>query len=263
MRPYTKTVYASGALSSPVAILATAGPTASGAVAEPTDFPDGRSLTNDLPLTSAMVISNLSTSRLTCAQRDQWAQDNLPSRVQVALATPFGKDSLLHTFSAAVKYRHVLLFVFKSGFLDVCTTQALLQASPLARRLDELIARYGAINFTPLQNGIPANLPTPTLLATTQSLVTACLLHYNFDTPTVARYIGGQHITAHRDVPAILKELQWARVDSAVLADLERIYTIGSRRCATPLPPGKPSGHSWPMVTMRPLVKTSPKRRRP
>jgi hypothetical protein len=71
--------------------------------------------------------------------------------------TPFGKDSLSHTFFAAFEYRHVLLFVFKSVFLDVCTTQALLQASPLARCLDELIARYGA------------NLPTPALLATTQN----------------------------------------------------------------------------------------------
>jgi hypothetical protein len=44
----------------------------------------------------------------------------------------------------------------------------------------------------------------------------------------VVRYIGGQHIATRPDVPAILKELQWARVDPAVLTDLERIYTIGS-----------------------------------
>jgi hypothetical protein len=38
----------------------------------------------------------------------------------------------------------------------------------------------------------------------------------------------GQHIVAHRDVPAILNELRRARVDPAVLADLEHIYTVAS-----------------------------------
>jgi hypothetical protein len=66
------------------------------------------------------------------------------------------------------------------------------------------------------------------LIATNQSLVTACFLHFNFDTPSVVRCIGGQHIAAHRDVPAIMKELRCAGVDPAVLADLERIYTVGS-----------------------------------
>jgi hypothetical protein len=66
------------------------------------------------------------------------------------------------------------------------------------------------------------------LIATTQSLVTACFLHFNFDTPLVMRYIGGQHIAAHRHVPAIMKELRRAGVDPAVFAGLERIYTVGS-----------------------------------
>lgn len=53
---------------------------------------------------------------LTCPQHDQWAQENLPSHLQVALDTPFGNDSLLHTISMAAEFQHVLLFVFKSDF---------------------------------------------------------------------------------------------------------------------------------------------------
>jgi hypothetical protein len=52
----------------------------------------------NIPLTSAMVKESAATTRLTCAQRDQWARDNLPSRIQVALATPFGKDSLVFAY---------------------------------------------------------------------------------------------------------------------------------------------------------------------
>jgi hypothetical protein len=217
----------------PMTTLVTKAPAACGALAEHKPlrspvFPEARSTPNDLPLTSAMVKANASTTRLTCAQRDQWARDNLPSRVQVALATPFGKDSLSHTFSSTVEFRHVLVSFFKSGFLSVRTKGAFLGVSPFACRLVRLIAWYGTIDFTPLRQGISTNLPTPELIVTTQSLVTACFLHFNFDTPSVVRYIGGQPIAAHCDVPAIMKELRRAGVDPAVLADLERIYTVGS-----------------------------------
>jgi hypothetical protein len=232
MRPYTKTIYASGMPLPSTTTLATKAPAACGALADHKPLrspvlPEARSTPNDLPLTSAMVKANASMTRLTCVQRDQWARDNLPSRVQVGLAIPFGKDSLSHTFSSAVEFRHVLVFVFKSGFLIVRTKRAFLRVSPFACRLVRLIARYGTIDFTPLRQGISTNLPTPELIAPTQSLVTACFLHFNFDTPSVG-YIGGQHIAAHRDVPAIMKELRRAGVDPAVLVDLERIYTIGS-----------------------------------
>jgi hypothetical protein len=96
------------------------------------------------------------------------------------------------------------------------TKRAFLQVSPFACRLVRLIAWYGTIDFTPLRQGISTNLPTPELIATTPSLVTACFLHFNVDTPSVVRYIGRQHIAAHRDVPAIMKELRCAGVDPAV-----------------------------------------------
>jgi hypothetical protein len=104
----------------------------------------------------------------------------------------------------------------------------LLCALRLARQLSWLQRRYGALDFRSLRDGIPSDLSTPALIAHLQGLVTACFLHYNFDTPTVVRLIGGQHTAAHRDVPAILQELRRAKVDPAVLADLERVFTTGS-----------------------------------
>jgi hypothetical protein len=79
-----------------------------------------------------------------------------------------------------------------------------------------------------LRNGIPANLSTSDLIPHLKGLVTACFLHFNFDTPTVVRYIGGQHTVAHRNVPAILAKLRRDNVDPDVLADLRRIFTLGS-----------------------------------
>jgi hypothetical protein len=72
---------------------------------------------NDVPLTLSMVQASAPTStRLTRAQLDQWARENLPSRAQVALDTPFGKESLSHSLPYAIAYRHVLLLVFKSEY---------------------------------------------------------------------------------------------------------------------------------------------------
>jgi hypothetical protein len=123
--------------------------------------------------------------------------------------------------------------MFSCLFLDLasCTivpTKLCLTPFPLARQLDGFIARYGTLDFTPLRLGIPADLPTPDSIVHVKRLVTACFLHFNFDTPSVVRYIGGQHLAAHRDVPAIIQELRRAEVDPAVLADLERVFTVGS-----------------------------------
>jgi hypothetical protein len=169
-----------------------------------------------------------SMTRLTRAQREQWARENLPSRVQVALDTPFGKESLSHSFSSAIAFRHVLILVFKSEYLSVRAKRTLLRTSPFALKLNWLCRQYGRLDFTPLPRGIPANLSTPNLIPHLKGLVTACFLHFNFNTPTVVRYIGGQHTAAYRDVPAILAELWRANVDPGVLANLKRNFTLGS-----------------------------------
>jgi hypothetical protein len=105
MRPYSKTVYPTGPIPQVVPSVFTTAP-------PPRDtespgislilgdrLPPTEPVLYDIPLTSAMVKQESATAtRLTCAQRDQWAGDNLPSRIQVALATPFGKDLSLHTF---------------------------------------------------------------------------------------------------------------------------------------------------------------------
>jgi hypothetical protein len=76
------------------------------------DLPDANAYNNDIPLTVYMVqASALTMTRLTCAQRDQWVRENIPSRVPVALDAPFGKESLSHSFSSAVAFRHILLLV--------------------------------------------------------------------------------------------------------------------------------------------------------
>jgi hypothetical protein len=139
MRPYSKTIYATGINRQEAQATKVAMAPAVSALARVLVSETGKLTTTagqapyNIPLTSAMVKSTAPTTRLTCAQRYQWARDNLPSRIQVALATPFGKDSTSHTFSAPVVFRQGLLFIFKSAFLSDHAHRDLLSASPLAR----------------------------------------------------------------------------------------------------------------------------------
>jgi hypothetical protein len=121
----------------------------------------------------------------------------------------------------------VLLLVFKSEYLSVRAKHILLRALPFALKLNWLCRQYGSLDLPPLQEGISANLSTPNLIPHLKGLVTACFLHFNFAMPRVVRYIDGQHTAAHRNIPAILAELRRANVDPSILADLERIITLG------------------------------------
>jgi hypothetical protein len=135
MRPYTQTVY-------PVSTISQEFPLALATAPTPWDtkypgiglgggqWPRTEQALYDIPLTSAKVRESPATSRLSCAQQDQLACDNLLSRIQVALATPCGKDLSLHNFSATVELRHVLLFILRSAFLNNRSHQALLNAFP-------------------------------------------------------------------------------------------------------------------------------------
>jgi hypothetical protein len=229
VHPYTKIVYPMREATASIAtfsISPTSTPTQAPA-GDAEDLSVANAPSPEIPLMSCLVCTSTNGARLTRAQRDQWARDNFPSRVQVALNTPFGKDSLSHLFAAAVQLRHVLLSVIKLAYLSVWAHRNLMRASLLARRLHWLCQRYGGLDFRALRVVVPANLSTPDLVARLQGLVTACFLHYNFDSPTVVRYIGGQHTVAHQDVLAILRELRRANVDADLLADLERVFTVG------------------------------------
>ena len=79
-----------------------------------------------------------------------------------------------------------------------------------------------------LRLGIPLNLTDAAMMKQQQAMVTACFVHYNFDTASVIRYIGGQHTAAHRDVGSIIKELRRAGLETQLVDDLERIFTYGA-----------------------------------
>jgi hypothetical protein len=112
MRPYSKTVYPTGTINQVVPSVFTTVPPqgdtdATGIRSGSRPQPAEQAL-YDIPLTSAIVKEVAATTCFTCAQRGQWARHNLPSRIQVALATPL------------VRTRPHILFLLLSNFDMFC-----------------------------------------------------------------------------------------------------------------------------------------------
>jgi hypothetical protein len=57
-------------------------------------------------------------------------------------------------------------------------------------------------------------------------MISACLIHFNFDMVTVVHWIGGQHTAAHRDVTTIITKLRHANIDASLTNDLEQCLPL-------------------------------------
>jgi hypothetical protein len=182
-------------------------------------IPSSRSLSKVLNLSSP-----LNHYSPTDPAREKWAIDTIPSSIQLKLNTPFGKENLNQCFMLEPSFYHLLLPLYHSGYLTPQMTNALYHTSSTARSFCNLISKFGNIDFRPLRNPIPEwsihvkNHRT--------AMITAALLHYNGKVADVVRFIGGEHVSAHRDIPTTINRLRGI-VDPDVLKDLERVFTLG------------------------------------
>jgi hypothetical protein len=180
-----------------------------------------------ITLTTSPSAENWSQGHLTSKKLDQFAETILPSSVQIQLAQTFGKDSVNHSFYAEKCFRHILLPLFKSGFLSCRATKALEKACRRARQLQQLRKKHQNVDFLPLQ-GFQADWEsTTTIREDWKAMTTACLLHFDGDVATMVRWIGGPHVNAHLNVTTILATLQ-PIVDPDIYSDVERILTLGA-----------------------------------
>ena len=167
----------------------------------------------------------------TKASQRQFRQElyTLCPRVQAKLEQPFGKDNLRQCFRAEASLRHVLLPLWKSGFLsgDAWSWAAFGSAYYPVRLLHDLLQQYGDVDFSSLR-GFPSGWANEQEINTTRAaMVSAALMHYNGSAADLVRWIGGPHVAAHRDHPAILRRLQRAGLPPNLLVTLSRIFNDG------------------------------------
>ena len=176
---------------------------------------------------SATVADDWTSGKLSTARLENFAQQVLPTNVQAYLSQPFGKDNKYHSFASQKCFRHILLPLFKSGFLTCRAKKALDKASPRARQLNQLLKKYRDVDFRPLQ-GFQADWEeTTTIRSDWKTMTSACLLHFDGDVATMVRWIGGPHVNAHLDATSILAKIQ-PIVDPDIYSDVSRILTFGA-----------------------------------
>ena len=160
--------------------------------------------------------------------------DAVDPRIRAKLDQPFGKDNLNQCFSAEPRLRHVLLPLWKSGFLYQCMDEwaNLRLAYPPCATLFDLLDEFGEVDFNPLQ-GFPRNWESESEVNQTRvSMATAALMFFNGCVADTVRWIGGPHVAAHRDHPAILRLLRNAGLPPTLVNEMERIFVSGiPRRC--------------------------------
>ena len=151
----------------------------------------------------------------------------MDDRIRVKLDQPFGKDNLSQCFRSEACLRHLLLLLWKSGFLLGDGWSALCVASQPAATISRLLRRYGDTDFNPLR-GFPTAWADETSVNEQRvHMTSAALLHFNGSAADVVRWVGGPHVAAHRDHATILQRLALTNADSSVLSELQRIFTCG------------------------------------
>ena len=94
------------------------------------------------------------------------------------LDSPFGKDNSLHSFVGKKCFRHTLVHLLKSDFLDKPSQASLFQASKPAYKLQHLINVHDGVDFSGLR-GFPRDMSTfDPFDEDYQKKMTALFLHF-------------------------------------------------------------------------------------
>ncbi len=178
------------------------------------------------PLSVPTLKESLSTAAMHAFAK---SLDEIDPRIRAKLDQPFGKDSVDRCFRTEPRLRHVLLPLWKSGFMYQAADewQNLAIAYPEAATLLQLIDEYGDIQFGSLQ-GFPSNWNAEVEVNETRvKMTTAALMHFNGSAADCVRWIGGPHVGAHRDNDTIFRRLRLAGVPLSTYNAIKRIYTSG------------------------------------
>ena len=150
-------------------------------------------------------------------------------RILAKLEQPFGKENLRQVFRSEAALRHVLLPLWKSGYMlgQTADWSSLAVAYYPAAVLGDLLDDYGDVEFNGAR-GYDLSWKTRTAVDQDRvAMTTAALLHFNGCVADLVRWIGGPHVAAHRDHPRILATLKEYGVPQGTIETLRRVFLDG------------------------------------
>ena len=162
-----------------------------GGVAEYDDFPRESAVTVFAAKQAGVVLPTVQI-RVSARERAEFLA-TLPTRVQLKLNQPFGKDNIVQCFKSEACLRLVLLPVYKSGFLSRETADwpALANAYGFVSTFLDLIDDHAAVDFRQLQGYYAGWNSEKSIDDDRVRMATAALLHFDGDIADLIRWMGG------------------------------------------------------------------------
>jgi len=143
----------------------------------------------------------------TVSDREAFLRDHVPSRIQLHLESPYGKDNLSQCFLLESSFRLVLLPLFRSGFLGDGDWHRLCDVNVYAFLVTSLLLKYAGVDFRPLRS-FPPNWESETTVDESRVwMMTSAALFYDGDLASVVRFLGGPYTGAHRSFESVSAKL--------------------------------------------------------
>jgi len=179
------------------------------------------------PATQAAVSRSKQPLLTKKRERELWVQLTLPDEIKAELGQPFGKPSMLHAICSEVCFCHVLLPLHKTKFMSCQAKRQLEIAFPPAKWLRQLVRTHGNVDFSPLQQSTPDEAPTLMVMQEHTKMFTAAAIHFDFEMPALAAWLGSTHTGSHHNPAKLVPLLRKAGVDAGALQECCRISAVG------------------------------------
>ena len=183
---------------------------------------------------SISTISSLQTAESNHKSRFLRYYGKYPSHPAL-VARPFGRPSRNHSFTSDVVFDHILIFLMKSAFLDDTALRSLLRVHPLYFHLSQSISKLKFLDFRPLSRFNTEYDSQKSIPFARRMQFLACILHYNFNSSSVFRYLGNNHTNEHIQPDDLYDQLTGIVPDN-INKYLHRALTTGA--------PSKINAHS-------------------
>ena len=153
--------------------------------------------------------------------------NNMPCKHQVLKNTKFGKPYLNHSFKSEAMFEHIIIFLLKSKYLSDQEEVKLSECHPLFSHLNKMLKWSSNIDFSDINQPIKDYHLQTSIDQTRVKKMLAGVLHYELDIPIFIRFLGGNYTAEYRNVSLTLRWLRASNCDQQIIADIERIMTVG------------------------------------
>ena len=102
------------------------------------------------------------------------------------------------------------VLLVKSAFLSHEDHLNVLKASTTVSTMWKHMVKFKSLDFSPLQDIDPNYASQISVPADKSYMFLACAIHYNFDIPSIIRYMGDNYTAVHQDVDDIVDTLTLA-----------------------------------------------------